>query len=391
MTTPVKRPGTKPDHSAKGVAPEATSDSTRLVIQSIGTASFSIIAALRQVSTLTEQELAERLFRAPAELFAGVPRPTAEKAAEVLRGAGLEVDVLANEAPFTPGDKTHDIALLPTDFSRMPEVVREVIHLLGVDARTARQMVCTSPTILVGAVSSATVEAIRRRFAPLGVELAVSRPAESSYDVVVGPCAPSVRARLLETLEGAGVPVLRPAGGGMHDTPLVAAGLDKAAAQRIWNELGRKNPALRILDRAFERFDVRLDACPLDAVKELVTVTGMPEKVALKVLERLPVIVQQNLTYEEARESLAKLAALGATAVDELRTLQTFSMVVETAPDRPKAAQRIRALLDLKADEADALLRGLPNRIEGPLSLPLARWLQAELKAAGATTKLVRR
>jgi hypothetical protein len=382
---------TTPETSAEKAAAQVALEPVRLVVRSIGTASFSIIAALRQISTLTEQELAERLFRAPSELFAGVPWPTAEKAAEVLRGAGLEVDVLPAGEAFTPGDGGYDVALLPTDFSRMAEVVREVIRLLGVDARTARRMLCASPTILVGAVSSATVEALRRRFAPLGVDLAVSRPAESTFDIVVGHCAPSVRARLLETLQSAGVPVVQPAGDHAPETPLIAAGLDKATADRIWDQFGRKNPALRILDRALERFDIRLDACPRTAAAGLVSITGMPEKAALKVLERLPVIVQQNLTFDETRQSLERLSALGAVAADELRTLQTFSVAIEAASDRKKAAQALQALADLPEDQGEALLRALPARIEGPLSLTHARWLQAELKARGAVSKLVRR
>jgi ribosomal protein L7/L12 len=378
------------DTSAGGIAPQA-GPPARLVVRSIGSASFSIIAALRQISARSEQDLAERLFRAPSELFAGMPRETAEKAAEVLRKAGLEVEVLAEGEAFTPGEGAFDIALLPGDYARMTEVARELTRLIGVDAKTARQMLCASPTILVGAVSSATVEAIRRRFAPLGVELLVSRPSTSTFDVVVGECAPMVRARLLATLESAGVAAAQPAGEGAPEAHIIAAGLDKAAAERIWDQFGRKNPALRILDRAFERFDIRLDACPREAVPGLVALAGMPEKVALKVIERLPVVIQQSLTYDAARESLARLGALGAKATSELQSMQAFSAVIEAAGDRPKAAQRLRALIDLTEEQADALVRSLPARIEGPLTLTHARWLQAELKSVGATVKLVRR
>ena len=95
----------------------ASSAPARLVVRSIGTASFSIIAGLRQISTLTEQELAERLFRAPSELFAGVPRQTAEKAAEVLRSAGLQVDVLGEV--FEPDEF---LAQLEAEHRVKPEV-----------------------------------------------------------------------------------------------------------------------------------------------------------------------------------------------------------------------------------------------------------------------------
>lgn len=368
-------------------APEMSPDEpVRLVVRSIGTAAFAIVGALRQISALTEQELAGRLFRAPSELFSGVPRATAEKAAEILTAAGLEVEVLAAGESSEPGDGDHDVALVPTDFSRMKEVAQEVVRFLGVSAKVARQIVCAEPSILVGGVSTATVAALRRRFGPLGVELAVSRPATSCFDVVLGECAASVRPRLLAALGDAGLtPPVDDAG------PLVALGLDRAAADRVWEQVGRKTPALRILDRAFERFDVRLEACPRAAVPELVALTGMPEKVAFKALERLPIVVQQNLDFAATRACVERLARAGAVAVDELRALQSFAVVIESVADRPLAARALRALADVAEDAAEPLLHALPARIEGPLGMTQARWLQAELRAVGAAARLVRR
>lgn len=375
--------------TAQQIDSEIVPEAVRLVVRSIGTASFAIVSALRQITTLSEQELAERLFRAPAELFSGVPRASAEKAAEILRGAGLDVDVLPLGAVFASGDRDHDVALVPGDYTQMSDVLKEVMRFLGVDAKTGRRILCSSPTILVGGVSAATVAALRQRFEPLGVQLAVSRPSATTFDLIVCNCVPSIRSRLIETLRAAGAPMAE-GGAQAADTSLVATDLDRATAEQIWDRFGRKNPSLRILDRAFERFDIRLDACPRTAIPELIAITGMPEKIALKVLERLPVIVQQGLTFEEARQSISRLLLVGAKAVDELATLQTFSMAITAIHDRARTAQVIRALLDLKEDAADALLRALPARIEGPLSLPHARWLQAELKAAGATAKLIR-
>jgi hypothetical protein len=145
------------------------------------------------------------------------------------------------------------------------------------------------------------------------------------------------------------------------------------------------------MDRAFERFDIRLDACPRTAASELAAITGMPENAAVKVIERLPIIVQQNLTYDQAKESLSRLAALGARAMDELATLQTYSVVIDSAPDRRAAAHKIVDLAGLSDDQATTLLRGLPATIEGPLTPTLARWLLAELKSVGAVARRVRR
>jgi hypothetical protein len=376
-----------------GAAPAQGSvgESVRLVVRSIGTASFGVVAALKQVTTLSEQQLAERLFRAPAELFAGLPRPSAERMAQVLRAAGVEVDVVAGDAAVVPGEGDHDVAVVVRDFSRVTDVAREVMRFLGVDARTARGILCASPSILVGGVSRATVTALEGRFAPLGVEIAVSRPAAAVFDVIVGETAtPALRARLVETLRQMGAPIAA-----RHEGPVVVTGLDKAAADRIWEALGRRNPALRVLDRAFERFDVRLEACPRtpEAIAGLVAITGMPEKVVPRVLERLPVVVQQNIGYDALRASLEGLAAIGATAVDELCTLQTFALAltIEAAADRPRAASVLTALAEIGEQEGAALLKKLPARLEGPFSPVHARWLAAELGAVGVTARLVRR
>jgi len=95
-------PATVSDKKTTDASATSKDDVTKLVVQSIGTASFSIVAALRQISTLTEQELAERLFRAPAELFSDVPRETANKAAGILRDAGLDAPRHVPEEISTP-------------------------------------------------------------------------------------------------------------------------------------------------------------------------------------------------------------------------------------------------------------------------------------------------
>src|SRR5258706_13245856 len=121
-----------------GSSTQPTVEKVRLAVRSIGTAPFRVVGAIKQICTLTEHQIAERLFRAPAELFSGLAPMTAERMADVLRGAGLEVDVLAADATFTPGEGGYDVALVVNDFSRMMDVAREVMSFLGVDAKTAR-------------------------------------------------------------------------------------------------------------------------------------------------------------------------------------------------------------------------------------------------------------
>ncbi len=381
---PAPTPGT-----AVQMAAPAEAAPLRLIVRSIGTAPFSVVGALRKVMPVSEQQIAERLFRAPAELFADLPAAGAEQVVRILSDAGLDVEVLPKDATFTAGEADRDVALVVTDLSKMAAVVREVMGFLGVDAGTARRILCASPSMLVGGVSEATVQALRARLQPLGVEIAVSRPAEAVFDLVVGECPPGVRARLVDVLRHTRAAVIA---GGDHG-PFVATGLDRASAQRIWDEIGRRNPALRMLDRAFERFDIRLDACPRtpEAIAGLAAISGMPVDVAPRVLERLPVVVRQNLTYDEARATLAALADLGGQAVDELVTLQTFALQIEKVGTRAAALAVLRALSDVPEDTAGAALSAASGKLHGPFTQLHARWLKDELKAAGTICRLVRR
>lgn len=381
--------------SADGNIEDPTEDSggtSTLVVRSIGTASFAIVAALRKILPVAEQVIAERLFRAPSELLSGLPRDAAEKAAALLRSAGLDVDVLAPGQTFVPGEGVFDVALVPTDDTRLFEVAREVMVFLGVDAKTARGILCAAPSVLVGGVSQATVDALRRRFAPLGVDLVVSRPADSVFDVVLGDVAQEARTRILDTLRHAGVDVLDPAEDTSNES-MIAAGLDKPMAERVWEQLGRRVTALRVLDRAFERFDVLLESFPHEpaAIDSLLEVTGMPRKVVHKVLERLPVVVCQNIPFGVMQKTMVRIAELGGRATSELVTFQSFSLMIESVSDKPKAAQVLRGLADVQEAFAETLLHSFPARIEGPFGRVHARWLVAELEKTGARVKLVRR
>ena len=60
----------------------------------------------------------------------------------------------------------------------MAAIAGLIMDVLGVKLDKAREILCGSPTVLIGNVSANTVAALRRRFEPLGVELDVSQPAE---------------------------------------------------------------------------------------------------------------------------------------------------------------------------------------------------------------------
>lgn len=389
MLEHVATPGDGADASAPAPVPSAsrfpTTGDYRLVIQSIGRATPALHQALAKALPMTSQTLLARLYQAPAILLDGISPELGDNLARLLGDAGLDVTVERSDAPFIAGVGDREIATHVTDPSRFREVVVEIAKFLGCAPARATQLLWQSPAILVGRVSEATVLALRERLEPLGVVLDVSTAETACYDVLLASDVPGARARVLAALRAEGIDV-------ETKGPIAAFGLDRAQADAVWKRLDRGVP-VRMLDRAFQRFDVRLDAAPAtEAVRALlVASTGMPERVAERVLGNLPVVLHQGIVFAEVEPRLAALAAVGARASAHLVTFQTFDVVVEHTTDRAVTAAAAAELTEQPVAELDAAMRRLPLRLDGPFTSLRARCLRHELQATGARIRLEER
>jgi hypothetical protein len=367
-------------------APAVQRGDWSVVLRSIGTGGAAIVAGLKQIAAVPEQVIAARLFQAPSLLFQDLPREVAERAATALRQAGLECDIQPRGQPFTPGDAEHEVALVVRDYARMGSLLGSVVQLLGVGAQEARNMLCSSPAVLLGRISLATVEALRRRFEPLGAELDVSRTPAARFDVFLGDCPPADQARARQMVARLGLPA--PDAG--RSQPLLAVDLSLRDAERLWDPLRRGNLPARVINRDFARFDLRLEAAPAspELTAFLVETAGMPERIVGKVLQRLPIVTHPNIRFAELCGSLDAIARLGGRASGQLLAFQRFALTIDKVGDADAANGLIRALAGLSKAEASAAL-ATHRRIAGPLTHLQAHWLQFELKRAETSAQLV--
>lgn len=361
-----------------------------IVVRSIGRAGAAVVTALRHISPLPENVLAARLFQSPSLLFQDLERDIAEAALAALCGAGLECELWRRGQAFTPGEGDHEVALFVRDPGRMAQVLQAVMDLLGVSAAQARQILCATPTVLLGRISRSASEALRRRFEPLGVELDVSRPADARFDVFIGECGAFERERVRGVLAGFGVPELRGEGGAA--ATMIAADLSREQADRVWEALRRGNLPGTIINRDFQRFDVRLDAAEASPALAayIVETTGMPERLVPRVLGRLPMITHPGVRWDAMCRHLEGYAALGARASGHMLAFQSFSLVLDRLGDVEATRRFLRALGGLGPEEAAAATAGA-RRVEGPFGGPLAQWLLHELKQVGTIGHLVLR
>ncbi|MDJ0840336.1 MAG: hypothetical protein QNK37_27750 [Acidobacteriota bacterium] len=323
-------------------------------------------------------------------MIAGIAREPAEKITALLASTGMEVACQPMEEPFERGDRSHEIALVVNRIANMPQIVQEVMQVLACDSETAGKILCRSPAVLLGNISRATVSAIQKRFEPLGVSVDVSRPSETVFDIFIQPCSPETRRRAIQAIRQTGAETLEDALDAQSTGALLAMGLDQQQALKLWAGVERSGLPLLVLNRDFQRFDIRLlHAPPSEAFSDyLVRTTGMPEKAVPKVLAHVPVVLMQNVPHTVMLSCLKELKNFGAEAIGDLITFQTFLLTLESVSDRDNTVEILKRIGNIPYHSSNKLLSRLPAGLDEPLPALRARWLRHELSLVGTQSSL---
>jgi hypothetical protein len=353
----------------------------RITVQALHRGTASIVSALAPHFDLPPAEIAARLFRAPAVLASGLPAEVAQALAGVLRESGLALAVEPDDAPLPEPGPRYDVAFYLRDGGSFREVARELSLVLGCTLGEAAALLCATPPTVLGAVSSATVEALRERFGPLSVEVDASNPVTALYDVFLASDDAGGMATARAVLNALGLEPGAP--------PLVASGLTQTQAQQVWRELGSRG-LVRVVDQAFQRFELSLLSAPsTPGVAELlVRETGMPLTLVPKVLSRLPVVLHAGLSRGELEARSAPLREAGAQLRAQLISFRSLLIKVEQAPDTAAVSELLASVLGLPGGEVRTALARLPHTFTQPLGDTRARWLLAELRSRGARASL---
>lgn len=362
----------------------------RIDVLSPGTAAFGIVGVLERYSAIPASELANCLYRAPGTLFQRLSQEQAEMLLEKLSPSGLELEIQPQDAPFTPGVGELDLCLELQDYKQVAAVLREVTLLMGIDIQAARDLLCQSPCQLIGGVSVASAVAVERRFRPLGVKVVVINPKTALYDLFVVARAPALAQRLQQNLQALGRSA---SDGDLVELPVVEE-LDYETVHQLWEQLGRRSDAVRILARDLQRFDLILDSCPEteNAKQALSQITRINAAIVPKVLARLPLAIQGGLPRSTMMQHMAALTAVGAVVHAELTAFQSFKLEISACAQPKKAAKILQWLAEIPSDRAESLVQQKPPvLIEGPFLAPRARWIQQEMVNLGGRVQLVKR
>lgn len=361
-------------------------DGWSVVLVSLGRASSDLMEQLAELSGLSAERTRDAVFCAPSIVSTGLTQSNAERIAYAIQRTGADAEPLAPDEPLDhpPDDLAASIVL--RDFENASAVQKELSHLLGISLDRAEALICHVPSVALERATANGLTPLRNRLARMSVEIDVSKPAEAIYDVYLGPCSASDRqlASNIVTQVGLEPPPVE------SKMPRIVAGVEFDLMKRLEGLFDLSALPIRILNRDFQRFDLRLDrisGMSRELKAFLASTLGGDTNQAERVLGRLPVVTHRQLPYSETVEHLKTYVGLGANATPVIIALQSFSLHIDGIGDPARTTRVLTGLGRQTEDAARQMVRG-SGVLEGPFTYSAARWLQHSLEAAGCRVRL---
>lgn len=362
-----------------------------IVLQSVGTVSYSFIRSLSELAKLSDAWLSERILRAPGILFTGVPHARALNMVEAMRDAGLEVSISPMDVSIEEDHSVCDLAIYALDIKQMPGVVLELMNLLGVGAEQARNLLCASPPVVLGGITRTTARALVKRFEAFGAEVLISEAQEARFEVFVRESSRSVLQRVLENVQRTGIEasIGQMVGSRWYH---MCSGLTRSQADVVWESSGAVKHLLRVVDTSLLRYDLMLvsETSRVATLEVLSQALGLSRNAAQALAQNMPSIVAQNVSSSVAIQYANALKDVGCQAQLELNLFQSYTVDLEHVIDSDELGNVLKFIGGLEQDQYRQIMAGLPARLHGPFFPLQARWLHRELKRLGARSRLVK-
>ncbi|TCK08601.1 hypothetical protein [Marinobacterium mangrovicola] len=368
--------------SAVQFPPEATSGDYRLVVTSIGEASPATARSIAVGLNVSVQSVLDAFYRAPSILVDQVSLDIAEQMQTLLNSLGYETAIEAS-AEAVPATQVYvDIAAYLTDAKQFDRVTTELARFIGASEADASRLLSTPPGVVLGSVTEATLEALRKRLGE-GVELIASSPEQAFYDVFLSADSADQASHTCAELRRRGYTP-------MAEQGCALMGLSKSEADQLWSIFHKAN-SLRVINRDFLRYDLVLTdpgAGPTQrAQKVLRDMAGIPEHLIERVFAATPITLIDALPAGELEAAMTACSDAGLNVRADLISFMHLGLRI-TRTSQPGLLRNTLSSLGL-LDPAQASLPELPFHLPCHFPELQARIIRSALQAAGTDVELV--
>lgn len=340
-------------------SPSTATSMADVVMLGVGRATPRAVAALAQAVELPIESVVDAVYRAPVRLFTDLVRGDAERLVEIVQSLGLQATAMPSGSAVARGALL-DIAGTLVEPAQAEATAEALGVFLGTSPGAALELLLTPPGILLGNVTVSTLEALSRALPAGAVELTSAEPLTSRYALFAAKLT-AVQRDILRPRLPSGVSF-------GADGSVTLFDLSREEADAIWRRL-KATEDVRIVNQAFLRFTLYLNALPADGAATLQALAGVPVEDFPLLAQVLPVPVEHHVAYADVPARLSAYTDAGFGVKAELSTFAMVALEVLSA--------------SAEALEAAGLAAQCPFRT-APMTEPRARLLRARLEAAGA-------
>jgi hypothetical protein len=341
-----------------------------LTIKSIGRAGFSDCVELASRLELAPVPFIKSVYQAPFVVTLERPDGDHRSIQNDLRDRGFEIDDAI--AQTEESKALYDVAVV-LDLRRSVEPVLDVLsHFIGAPSNEILGMLLRPPSLVLGDVTKATVEALNFRLDGLSAKLLSSEKVAALYDLFL----PELDYFTLQSIESAA---------GRKATPeslewRIIKDLSFERANVLWRQFGH-HAGVQIVNQDFQVWDIWLDSVPTEeiALDRLAQIAGIPANACRRIVKHLPIVIKSSVTSETVRDLQEKLTAESIATRAELATLRNFAVTLIDAPEPEKCSEIIAGFGC--SIESDSLIPQLmPIVLPMPMPDIAARLMQKQLE-----------
>ena len=343
-----------------------------VVVESLMSASIADCAAIATKLGMRPSAFMRSVLQAPSSIVSGLTQDKAEYYKSTLANIGL--DVTLRKDPIKD-EEIHlfDVSIYVQEMSQIYDISLQLGVFLGIPVEQIVKMLSSPSGVIIGEVSSSTIDVITKKLASFSVDIVASNKSTSLYNIYIPKSSPLILSQV-EQATSRHFETFSVDGGGFIE------GLDYESAQKCWERL-RTLPGIIVINQDFLRWDINLCSIPRDEIdlSSLSQVTKIPLEFCEKVIANAPLIVCEAVRNDDVLKIVNELSSLGLDITADLLSFKHFVVRIDGEIHTGRAAETLKTLIK------DFKFTG--NRL--PYTLPAkfnhfnARHMCAELSANG--------
>lgn len=344
-----------------------------VIIHSIGTANPIVSKILAEAFKIPQEIILKLLYNAPSVLFHQVSQELAKQAEDLLANLGLEVKVQDTTVALPKTQEQYDVSVYLNRPAMLPIVSTQLSEFLGCSTKAALNLLFQEPSIVLGGISKATAVALSKR---LDAEVVYSNPKKDLYNLKIETTDTAVLTQLQKIVQSQ-----FPSFQIQKKTSI--SDLNYLTSQKIWQAFHTQS-GIKIINQSHQRYEIILNKVSGNTYRPtLIDEVGMPDFIIDKVLQHLPVQLEESLCFEVAQAKVEQFKSVGLDCTYAPLPYTKHQIQIDHITNLEATRQVLSQFLETK---------DLPTQIGAWLAPAgmndlLTRYILTQLEAIGCTAK----